>query len=323
MNTDNLWKHSWPSSTILSEFIASNKHLWEGKVILELGAGATALPSLTVLRCGAKEAWITEQCHLQKYIERNINRNFLDAVDKSRAKIVGLNWGCDESIQQFLNQTTQLDFIFGSDVFFDPCVFSPLIKTIRRLLDKFPQAEFYFAYQIRDSDWNIEDLLLLNNLKSSFISQVDTDKHSIQLGKIFASLPIRHKNFWVKRMCIFLPWLSSLEQKSAVFSSEVALDSVKTPMAHPADSAPALNVPENTSKLPVIAGVEGGATKSTLVFLDSSGKKLGQWDGSALNCLLNGIEWTADRIAEWVRTSAKELNIQLPIDSLVGFHCSK
>uniref|UniRef100_A0A914GZR6 N-acetyl-D-glucosamine kinase n=1 Tax=Globodera rostochiensis TaxID=31243 RepID=A0A914GZR6_GLORO len=67
-----------------------------------------------------------------------------------------------------------------------------------------------------------------------------------------------------------------------------------------------------------------GATHSNLVLINSTGpsaKIAGQWDdGPALNCLLNGVERTADQIATWmrccVRTDNTEQPILLPIASL-------
>uniref|UniRef100_A0A915EE77 GPI ethanolamine phosphate transferase 2 C-terminal domain-containing protein n=1 Tax=Ditylenchus dipsaci TaxID=166011 RepID=A0A915EE77_9BILA len=188
METNDLWKHTWPSSFILCEFIASNSRMWEGKSILELGAGTSALPSMTSLRCGAKSVCITEQSRLTeafKYIERNVRRNFPEGTISSTASIMSLDWGCEKSIHEFISSISELDYILGSDVFFDPSVFSLLIHTIRKLLDAFPSAEFYFAYQVRDSDWTIEDLLLLNKLECSSIQLVDTEKHTIHLGKIY------------------------------------------------------------------------------------------------------------------------------------------
>uniref|UniRef100_A0A915EG78 N-acetyl-D-glucosamine kinase n=1 Tax=Ditylenchus dipsaci TaxID=166011 RepID=A0A915EG78_9BILA len=76
-----------------------------------------------------------------------------------------------------------------------------------------------------------------------------------------------------------------------------------------------MGAPESRA-VSVFAGVEGGATHSTLVLMDSNAKKLGQWSGPALNCLLNGIERTADQISAWIRRIAREISVDLPISSL-------
>lgn len=66
------------------------------------------------------------------------------------------------------------------------------------------------------------------------------------------------------------------------------------------------------------AGIEGGSTHSTLVLIDSSGNKIDEWTGGpSLNCLLNGVERTADQIASWARECImRKLDLKLPIFSL-------
>lgn len=53
----------------LGEFIAENASLWKGASILELGAGAGALPSVTAIKCGgAQNVWISDQGGLDQVI---------------------------------------------------------------------------------------------------------------------------------------------------------------------------------------------------------------------------------------------------------------
>ena len=91
-------------------------------------------------------------------------------------------------------------FIFsltGSDLFFDPAVFEPLLITISFLLEANPQAEVLIAVQERSNDWTIEEFLVKWKLKCSYIypreflrqTGIDesdlTGKHSIFILKIF------------------------------------------------------------------------------------------------------------------------------------------
>ncbi|KAH7711081.1 N-acetylglucosamine kinase [Aphelenchoides avenae] len=72
-----------------------------------------------------------------------------------------------------------------------------------------------------------------------------------------------------------------------------------------------------TNKRYVYAGVEGGATRCRLAFVDSEGTVLGDWPvDKGLNCLLEGIERTADFIAQWIRKMAQEVGVSLPLKSL-------
>ena len=87
--------------------------------------------------------------------------------------------------------------IIGSDLFFDPEVFEPLLITIAWLLEHNPKAEVLIAVQERSSDWCLEEHLLKWKLKCSYIYPKDflqgtgleetdlTGKHTIFILKIF------------------------------------------------------------------------------------------------------------------------------------------
>ena len=66
-----------------------------------------------------------------------------------------------------------LDFIIGSDLFFDPDVFEPLLITISYFLQQKPDIEVLIAVQERSSDWSIEEHLIHWNLKCSYIHPRD------------------------------------------------------------------------------------------------------------------------------------------------------
>lgn len=42
------------------DYISANHHLFEGQVILELGAGCTGIPGLVAAKCGAKLVIFTD-----------------------------------------------------------------------------------------------------------------------------------------------------------------------------------------------------------------------------------------------------------------------
>lgn len=58
---NDVWKHSWPSTKVLCEYLAKHKHLLEDKVVLELGSGAACLQSLIALKFGAKKVYVTDR----------------------------------------------------------------------------------------------------------------------------------------------------------------------------------------------------------------------------------------------------------------------
>uniref|UniRef100_A0A914KHV9 N-acetyl-D-glucosamine kinase n=1 Tax=Meloidogyne incognita TaxID=6306 RepID=A0A914KHV9_MELIC len=307
---------------------------------MEIGSGVAALPSMTALRCGASKVVITEQSHLDKpvfsltqrsRVEKcyDLDPDFAFLIQHSRqsettwrrilmsplSKIVstcwltltsyffksflpplqGFDWQNPEiGITELLNKSIQVDYLFGSDVFYDPCVFEILIKMLRRLFDLFPLMEFYFSYQIRDSDWTIEEVLLeqtTNNysLISTLIRCVDTCKHTICIGKIV---------------------------RSNYLSNKMISNNDKEEMQNKCE--------EKCGK--IFAGIEGGATCSTFVLIDSQGNLLHQLSGGpGLNFLLDGVESTADKIARWLREAIVEKNrrehststpIRLPVAAL-------
>jgi len=153
----------WPSAPVLAWFIWLNQEKFIGKCILELGAG-TALPGLLAAKLGASKVILTDSLHLPhciKNCEEGVQLNDL----KDIVSVQPLTWG------QFTLKTLQLrdkvDFIIGSDLFFDPQVFEPLVVTVSWLLDNNPGARFICTVQERSADWSIESLLLRWNLASS------------------------------------------------------------------------------------------------------------------------------------------------------------
>uniref|UniRef100_A0A914C1G7 N-acetyl-D-glucosamine kinase n=1 Tax=Acrobeloides nanus TaxID=290746 RepID=A0A914C1G7_9BILA len=161
-------------------------------------------------------------------------------------------------------------------IFFDTSVFVDLLKCASIILKKFPSAVFYFAYHLRDADWSIETLLELNELSCCHIRRVETEKHSIHLGKIMLDKFV---------ICSFLN-SKFLVNKAANGNSYY------------------------------FAGIEGGATKSQLVIINALAEKLGHWEGPGLNILIKGVEHAGDQIAKWMRVALKEINVNLPIVAL-------
>ena len=62
-----------------------------------------------------------------------------------------------------------LDYIIGSDLFFDPKVFEPLVATLAFLLGRHPSCQVLITVQERSADWSIEQHLSKWNLKCSYI----------------------------------------------------------------------------------------------------------------------------------------------------------
>lgn len=182
----------WPSAPVLAWYIWLNQDRLAGKRVLELGAG-TALPGLLAAKLGS-QVILTDSLQLPHCLENcreGIQLNNL----KETVSVVPLTWG------SFTSSTLKLrgavDLILGSDLFFDPEVFEPLLVTVSWLLRSNPAAEFICSVQERAADWSIEPLLLkwklscayirpAEFLKGSGINERDlTGNHTIFLLKIF------------------------------------------------------------------------------------------------------------------------------------------
>ena len=146
----------WPCSPVLAWYIWLHQDKFNGKSVLELGSG-TALPGLLCAKMGCKKVWLSDDSFQQKTLE-----NCKEAVKinnlESSVDVIGLTWGdYTKSLIQFHDE--KLDFIVGSDLFFDPKVFEPLIKTLSYLLSIKTDTEVYITVQERSADWTIEEHL--------------------------------------------------------------------------------------------------------------------------------------------------------------------
>ncbi|RCN40378.1 hypothetical protein ANCCAN_13669 [Ancylostoma caninum] len=66
----------------------------------------------------------------------------------------------------------------------------------------------------------------------------------------------------------------------------------------------------------IFCGIEGGATESHLVFVNTAGQTIGNSSTGGTNYNLDGIEKTANNVAAWIRDAAKKSDIQLPLKGL-------
>ena len=155
----------WPCSPVLAWYIWLHQQDFQTKSVLELGSG-TALPGLLCAKIGAEKVWLSDdswQPNTLKNCREAVSLNYLeDIVD-----VIGLSWGeYTESLMQFKNR---LDYIIGSDLFFDQKVFEPLTKTLSYLLMNNPKSEVLITVQERSSDWSLEDHLKKWKLSCDYI----------------------------------------------------------------------------------------------------------------------------------------------------------
>lgn len=183
--SDDHWKHVWPCSEILGRFVSSNWQVFRNSYILELGAGATGIPGIVAAKSGAKKVILTDHPDRVKALELLKNNCVMNDLPNMSYTVLGLDWGGGDCFENCLKEFSELNFVFAADTFYDPSVFEVIIGALCKVFSHFPNALCIFTYEERDCDWNIEDLLILNNLCCTQIRSVDTELHTIHIGIIF------------------------------------------------------------------------------------------------------------------------------------------
>ncbi|XP_065582825.1 histone-arginine methyltransferase METTL23-like isoform X2 [Artemia franciscana] len=141
--------YTWPCASVLAWYIWCNKEAFVSKTVLEIGAG-TCLPGIVA----------------------------------AKVSVIGLTWGLFHSEIFGLKQ---LDFIIGSDCFYDPEVFEKILVTVAYLLEENPTAKFIFSYQERSADWSIRSILLKWGLKCKLINTENLDDRCLENFSDFLS----------------------------------------------------------------------------------------------------------------------------------------
>jgi len=154
----------WPSSPVLAWYLWLHQNEFPKPArVLELGAG-TALPGLLLAKLGHRvtlsDSLLFPHC-LENCREAARNNNL-----EKEVQVIGLSWGMVTT--GLLKLRDKLDYIIGSDLFFDPNVFEPLIVTVKWLLDNNKGAQFLCTVQERSADWSIEVLLKKYRLTCSY-----------------------------------------------------------------------------------------------------------------------------------------------------------
>ncbi|KAM3921365.1 histone-arginine methyltransferase METTL23 [Leptodactylus fuscus] len=142
----------WPCAPVLAQYIWFHRASMTGKSVLEVGAGVS-LPGIVAAKCGANVI-LSDSAALPQCLEncsRSCAQNNLDGVP-----VIGLTWG---EISPDLLTLPPIDVILGSDVFYEPKDFEDVLVTVRFIMEKNPNAEFWTTYQVRSANWSIEALL--------------------------------------------------------------------------------------------------------------------------------------------------------------------
>jgi Lysine methyltransferase len=127
----------WPVSRLLSHYLASDRIDLNGKSVLELGSGGTALPSISAAFCGASTVIATDgnEGPVFDLLHRNIGNWQCPSCDQARLPRLSCRqmlWGNRNHIQSLRNdnQNRPFDVILAADVVQWPAVVEPLLHTV-------------------------------------------------------------------------------------------------------------------------------------------------------------------------------------------------
>ena len=126
----------WPSSPVLAWYLWINQHKFTDKNVLELGAG-TALPGILLAKIGSRVT-LSDSATLPDCVNNCREAVKMNSLE-GKVEVIPLSWGLITT--QMLKLKNKLNWVIGSDLFFDPEVFEKLIFTIKWLLENNPGRE--------------------------------------------------------------------------------------------------------------------------------------------------------------------------------------
>ncbi|KAI8646273.1 putative methyltransferase-domain-containing protein [Parasitella parasitica] len=165
----------WPSALVLGEFVWHHRNQFKNKTILELGAG-TSIPSIVIGKSSPSAHLILSD--IPSILP--VVRSCIQLNDLKRARILAIEWGqfgTENSIDTVINrvereQKAKIDYILGSDTFYEPSQFENLLVSISFVVHKHNgDCKFYTTYQERSPKRSIQYLLDKWKLKCRQISK--------------------------------------------------------------------------------------------------------------------------------------------------------
>uniref|UniRef100_A0AC34QQB6 N-acetyl-D-glucosamine kinase n=1 Tax=Panagrolaimus sp. JU765 TaxID=591449 RepID=A0AC34QQB6_9BILA len=185
---EDVWKDIWSAGKVLTNYFLTFDETVKGKDCLELGAGCSCLASIAAVKLGAASVLVTDKIsdateEIQKYQKENLQAN-LTIEELKKVEIKCLDWKKRKTTVELLKNIKNLDLIYGSDIFYDPEVFVPIIDTVRAILNRFPNAQFIFAYELRNEWWFLDLEFEWYYLHRELLYKCFEDNHEIFVYKV-------------------------------------------------------------------------------------------------------------------------------------------
>jgi predicted nicotinamide N-methyase len=165
-DADEVWDSTgltlWRASEYLCEYQATHLGIFQGKRVLELGAGLGLNGILAWRMTHGSTICITDGdtdalAHLRENVERN--RPSSAQIDKSEVSCHQLIWG-KEASASFLEQIAHgqnFDVLLASDIVYAKCIIEPLWETVTTLLRS--EGVFVMAFARRKVPISIQFVL--------------------------------------------------------------------------------------------------------------------------------------------------------------------
>ncbi|KAK8803723.1 hypothetical protein WA158_001417 [Blastocystis sp. Blastoise] len=142
---ENIGSCVWASGQVMADYIASKSTFFSGKHILELGCGP-GLSGIVAAKVGAR-VYLTDKDNPETLLKTCEMNCIINNIYES-CSIFSLNWG---HFASNMCQIPALDWIIGSDIFYDSKLFDDLLCTLSYYFSVFPKLQTLFVIQERVS----------------------------------------------------------------------------------------------------------------------------------------------------------------------------
>ncbi|OAD75792.1 hypothetical protein PHYBLDRAFT_142783 [Phycomyces blakesleeanus NRRL 1555(-)] len=191
----------WPSAIIMGDYVWNQRHKFANRTVLEVGAG-TSLPSLILAKITSPPRLILSDLpELLPVIQDCLALNKIKPSEDQlwvRPLVwgeLGLN-GIDQLTEEVSCSWDTIDYILGSDTFYDPADFEKLIMLVSHVIHRHNKnCVFITAYQERSAKRSIQYLLDKWSLQCQLIPKEsfelestraeDVNVHSGTLASVF------------------------------------------------------------------------------------------------------------------------------------------
>lgn len=143
----------WSAGEVLSDYFAEHQDLCRGAKCLELGAGIGGV-GLTVAACGAELVVLTDQQAQMPLLRRNAQENF---PTSETVHVRVLDWRRAEQRTGLHPWNRTWSLIIGSDIGYDPDLFTPLLETLMSQCSQDTVVYFALAHRQEDDEPDADD----------------------------------------------------------------------------------------------------------------------------------------------------------------------